>query len=136
MQKIEHIRLEAASNLALKNEITKLGLDHSLQTRFTSFVAVSETLANHDPKSTVSASVPLPQVSGVATKAYPNLNLSGSSAPEPEGIMGLLIVIMGLVARFRQNLVSMVRSLRRSIPLEGLDRSLPYKLRRDGWWLD
>ncbi|WP_057465365.1 VIT and VWA domain-containing protein [Pseudovibrio sp. POLY-S9] len=131
-----------SSNQALKNEIIKLGLDHSLQTRFTSFIAVSEAFVNHDPENAVSASVPLPQVSGVTTKAYPNL--SGSSAPEPEGIMGLLIVIMGLVARFRQNLVSMVRTIRcsitrtgqRSIPLEGLDRSLPYKLRRDGWWLD
>ncbi|KZK84958.1 Vault protein inter-alpha-trypsin [Pseudovibrio sp. Ad13] len=131
-----------SSNQALKNEIIKLGLDHSLQTRFTSFIAVSEGPVNHAPENAVSASVPLPQVSGVTTKAYPNL--SGSSAPEPEGIMGLLIVIMGLVARFRQNLVSMVRTIRcyitrtgqRSIPLEGLDRSLPYKLRRDGWWLD
>ncbi|KZK89929.1 Vault protein inter-alpha-trypsin [Pseudovibrio sp. Ad5] len=131
-----------SSNQALKNEIIKLGLDHSLQTRFTSFIAVSEGPVNHAPENAVSALVPLPQVSGVTTKAYPNL--SGSSAPEPEGIMGLLIVIMGLVARFRQNLVSMVRTIRcsitrtgqRSIPLEGLDRSLPYKLRRDGWWLD
>ncbi|KZK76868.1 Vault protein inter-alpha-trypsin [Pseudovibrio sp. W64] len=131
-----------SSNQALKNEIIKLGLDHSLQTRFTSFIAVSEGPVNHAPENAVSASVPMPQVSGVTTKAYPNL--SGSSAPEPEGIMGLLIVIMGLVARFRQNLVSMVRTIRcyitrtgqRSIPLEGLDRSLPYKLRRDGWWLD
>ncbi|KZK94472.1 MULTISPECIES: VIT and VWA domain-containing protein [unclassified Pseudovibrio] len=131
-----------SSNQALKNEIIKLGLDHSLQTRFTSFIAVSEGPVNHAPENAVSALVPLPQVSGVTTKAYPNL--SGSSAPEPEGIMGLLIVIMGLVARFRQNLVSMVRTIRcsitrtgqGSIPQEGLDRSLPYKLRRDGWWLD
>lgn len=124
----------------LKEEIIRLGLTYSLQSRFTSFVAVSENPVNALPGHAVQASVPLPKVAGVSTNAYPSLNLSGSSAPEPEGMLGAMMVLLAMAVRFRRRLRGAVRSLRRR--LAGArrepepDTSLPRSLRRDGWWLE
>ncbi|MEP3276269.1 MAG: VIT and VWA domain-containing protein [Stappiaceae bacterium] len=84
----------------LERQITKLGLDFSLQSRFTSFVAVSQKAVNTDPERAVSSAVPLSQVAGVKKSAYPSLNLSGSSAPEPESIIGFMMVMFLTVLRF------------------------------------
>ncbi|WP_428688472.1 VIT and vWA domain-containing protein [Roseibium sp.] len=130
----------------LRREITQLGLAYSLQSRFTSFVAVSESRVNDDPASTRHRNIPLPQVSNVSGNAYPSLNLSGSSAPEPEGIFGLLMVLMALAARFRRAIAGYVRLVRTRIAgffavstasrTVETDRSLPKALRKDGWWLE
>ncbi len=69
--------------------ITKLGLDFALQSRFTSFVAVSRKIVNTTGQ-TNQASVPLPQVAGVPATGYPSF--SGSSAPEPQTILGILVL--------------------------------------------
>lgn len=133
-------------NEGLKQEITRLGLTYSLQSRFTSFVAVSEKTVNTSPASAQNKSVPLPQVSGVSKNAYPSLNLSGSSAPEPEGILGLMLIVLALAARFRKNLAATLKcssgkltgkSRRSAKPvMPCTDTSLPRALRRDGWWLE
>ncbi|GAB4527806.1 MAG: VIT domain-containing protein [Roseibium sp.] len=141
-----------STDTRLENEITELGLAYSLQSRFTSFVAVSERKVNPDPASATSADVPLPQVSGVSARAYPSLNLSGSSAPEPEGLFGVMMVILGVAARFRSRLLGLFRELFRAFRRKGrrlvrrtasdtvsvgkLDRRLPRALRRDSWWLE
>ena len=62
----------AGGSPKLKAAITRLGLDFSLQSRFTSFVAVSDKVVNPDRSDTVDAQVPLPQASGVPKEAYPN----------------------------------------------------------------
>lgn len=72
-------------------EITKLGLDFSLQTRNTSFVAVSQMVVNADGPKATPASVPLPQVSGVPASAYPN-QFAGSSTPEPHAIISFIVI--------------------------------------------
>ncbi|AMN52951.1 hypothetical protein ACP90_11460 [Labrenzia sp. CP4] len=130
----------------LKHEIVDLGLTYSLQTRFTSFVAVSEKVVNGAPATASHRNVPLPQVAGVSTNAYPSLNLSGSSAPEPEGILGVMLVLLAVAARFRLKLANSFRKLRervrgfRSRDEEAAsgepDLALPRTLRRDGWWLE
>ncbi|MEE4011578.1 VIT and VWA domain-containing protein [Roseibium sp. FZY0029] len=135
-----------STDTQLKQEIVDLGLTYSLQTRFTSFVAVSEKVVNGAPGATSHRNVPLPQVAGVSTNAYPSLNLSGSSAPEPEGIFGLMLVLLAVAARFRLQLANSFRRLRDRVrgfrprgeeatPGE-LDLALPRTLRRDGWWLE
>ncbi len=73
-------------------EITRLGLKYSLQTRNTSFVAVSKQVVNDSGELAPKKSVPLPQVSGVSAEAYPQNGFSGSSSPEPEAIFGMLLV--------------------------------------------
>lgn len=77
---------------AAEKEITRLGLDYSLQTRNTSFVAVSSQVVNTTGQTAQAAAVPLPMVSGVTAQAYPSQGFSGSSSPEPEAILGLALV--------------------------------------------
>lgn len=91
---------------ALEQQIVQLGLGFNLQSRFTSFVAVSEKVVNSKPEAAVAAALPLSQVAGVKTSAYPSLNLSGSSAPEPEGIFGFIMVLGMVALRFRKKIRS------------------------------
>jgi len=100
----------------LKFKVTTLGLDHSLATKWTSFVAVSKRVVNPQPEITPEAQVPLPMVKGVNTKAYPSstsilggtkvikannntpsilgTNMAANSLPEPETVAGLLILMV------------------------------------------
>ena len=129
-----------AADDRLKQEIVRLGLAYSLQSRFTSFVAVSEKPVNPSPGRALQASVPLPKVAGVSTNAYPSLNLSGSSAPEPEGLLGAMMVLLAAAVRFRRKLRGAAQGLRRRLMgarrAPEPDTSLPRSLRRDGWWLE
>ena len=80
-------------------EITRLGLEFSLQTKNTSFVAVSQTRVNTTGQEAKPAHVALPKPSGV-----PNTAFSGASTPEPQAIFGFIIVavasLVGLRRRF------------------------------------
>ncbi|MEW6166105.1 MAG: hypothetical protein AB1651_00150 [Pseudomonadota bacterium] len=66
----------------LKRQVTELGLQFALVTKWTSFVAVSEQIYNATPEAAVAAHVPLPPVAGVTPRAY------GSSAPAFVGAAG------------------------------------------------
>ena len=57
-------------NNRLKQDIIDLGLNHSLVTQWTSFVAVDEKIVNKKPEDTQTTSVPLPKVAGVENSAY------------------------------------------------------------------
>lgn len=87
--------------------ITRLGLAFGLQSRFTSFVAVSERVVNATGTSKP-ASVALPKVSGVPASAYPRF--SGASTPEPETVFGLGVLAM----------LAAVQALRRRRRAQGL----------------
>ena len=115
-------QLNAKSNVSnkfsdeLKFKVTTLGLDHSLATKWTSFVAVSRRVVNPQPEMTAEAQVPLPMVKGVKTTAYPSsasilggrkvikannntpsilgTNMAANSIPEPETVAGLLILMV------------------------------------------
>ncbi|MEM7238113.1 MAG: VWA domain-containing protein, partial [Pseudomonadota bacterium] len=85
-------------------EITRHGLAFSLQTRNTSFVAVSKQVVKGAEQASRKAGVPLPMVSGLQPTAYPQ-TFAGSSTPEPEAIFGFLVVaamtFLGLRRRTR-----------------------------------
>lgn len=81
---------------ALREQITELGLNYSLLTRHTSFVAVDET-----PRNTTGGAKdvkqPLPLPKGVSNQAV------GRPMPEPELLWtGLLVLLMLLLARYRR----------------------------------
>ena len=80
-------------------EITRLGLEFALQTKNTAFVAVSKARVNTTSKVARPTQVALPIPSGVPKTAF-----SGASTPEPQAIIGFLIVaaasLVGLRRRF------------------------------------
>jgi len=102
----------AASDATIRQRVTQLGLDFSLVSRWTSFVAVTERLTNPNPAGTPTAAVPLPQVDGVSSLAYgdpatrvaltvpnqgapaaPASNFTGNAAPEPGIVASLLLLV-------------------------------------------
>ncbi|MEP5759956.1 MAG: VIT and VWA domain-containing protein [Litoreibacter sp.] len=84
------IAVDANPTVADK-EITKLGLEFSLQTQNTSFVAVSDAPVNTTGKRANLAGVPLPMASGVSSNAFAQ-PFAGSSSPEPQAIIGFLML--------------------------------------------
>lgn len=81
-------------------EITRLGLEFSLQTKNTSFVAVSETRVNAADQVATPARVALPIPSGVPVTAF-----SGASTPEPQAILGFIIVALASLVSLRRRLL-------------------------------
>jgi Ca-activated chloride channel family protein len=105
------------NNHELKQEVIKLGLKHSLATRWTSFIAVSNKVVNDNPEEAVDSQVPLPMVKGVTSKAYgnktkihamkktnPNMQLAqnfhGNAVPEPSTWAGILIITLAALTFF------------------------------------
>jgi len=88
----------------LKQQVTQLGLNFSLVTQWTAFVAVSEKNYNPNPTSTPNRDIPLPMVKGVDKQAYGNSNqtgtapkagnFTGAAVPEPAMLFGLFFVMM------------------------------------------
>ncbi len=118
-----HLRTESIAEDVLKAKVTELGLNFALTTQWTSFVAVSEKIVNAHPEQAEHSNVPLPMVKGVTAKAYGDnpqplvapvaaaqpmmlaQNFSGSSAPEPSTLAGLLIItIIGAWTCYRRKL--------------------------------
>lgn len=64
------LRIEEKTDATLKNQVIKLGLDFSLITQWTAFVAVTEKIYNSNVESTPTRPVPLAQVKGVSELAY------------------------------------------------------------------
>lgn len=104
------MRRDGISDNDLKQQVVKLGLDFSLITQWTSFVATSEKVYNKNPSSTQTKPVPLPQVKGVSQLAYGQGNtFAGNSAPEPEALLGLtLLTLLSLGIMRKRKLVSRV----------------------------
>lgn len=108
-----HLRQPPRSNAEIESDVTDLGLNFSLATKWTSFVAVSKKVVNTEPALAQSGNVPLHMVEGVTEKAYGTQhaamptqsagNFSGSSAPEPGVIGGLAVLTLaGLFAARRR----------------------------------
>jgi Ca-activated chloride channel family protein len=83
----------------LQGEITALGLQYSLLTQYTSFIAVDQQVRNPDANNTVSVDQPLPLPSGVSSMAVSGANVPG--APEPESLGALLVALsmLAMIAR-------------------------------------
>ncbi len=123
------LRSSGRSDEAIRERITTLGLTHALVTQWTSFVAVSRRIVNQDPSSARDSDVPLPMVKGIGPEAYgkstiqasrdagrrfvqvnglnPGQSLqaiggtfAGGATPEPEHLIGLMVMILGLAAGF------------------------------------
>jgi Ca-activated chloride channel family protein len=103
------------SDEEIQRDVTRLGLDFSLVTKWTSFVAVSEKVYNDRPENLSKRDVPLPMVEGVTELAYgerprPSTIVAGSptaggfagaSTPEP-ATLGLLVSAAAAVAALRR----------------------------------
>ncbi len=76
---------------AVKEEVVALGLDFSIVTQWTSFVAVSERIVNDDPDAAEEVGVPVPMVDGTTTAAYGGGSFGGTSTPEPTTWLALLL---------------------------------------------
>ncbi|MFZ4790298.1 MAG: VIT and vWA domain-containing protein [Candidatus Competibacteraceae bacterium] len=109
---------DAVNSDALKQRITDLGLNFSLVTPWTAFVAVSEQIVNPNPAaSTPTLPVPVAQVKGTTALAYgePATSLTGSSGgaftgggtPEPAALLGLALIAL-LFAGFWQRSAGVV----------------------------
>lgn len=93
----QELRPGRASDDALKQRVTQLGLDFSLTTQWTAFVAVSQKVYNSDPQDTPTLPVLLPQVKGVGPGAYgqpPAPAFTGNAAPEPETLFGMALMAL------------------------------------------
>lgn len=95
------LREGSVPDYLLKQQVTKLGLDFSLVTRWTAFVAVTNKIYNNDPAQTPTRPVPLAQVKGVSHLAYGNTTapspsnssqFTGFATPEPATIFGLVLI--------------------------------------------
>ncbi len=78
---------------AKRGAITSLGLQHSLLTQYTSFIAVDHLVRNPDPASAKSVNQPLPLPQGVGNMA---VGAAVPSTPEPAAWLALLVAL-GLV---------------------------------------
>jgi len=108
-------RRNAAESSAIEERLTRLGLDYSLVTQWTSFVAVSEKVVNRNPEAAAHSNVPLPMVEGVTALAYPENGqtgtqtiappqvpnvgktitvFNGSATPEPAAIAGMALLCL------------------------------------------
>jgi Ca-activated chloride channel family protein len=95
----------------LKDEVIELGLKHSLQSQFTSFVAVSKVVYNDAPETAQNKAVALPKVAATSAAAYPSA-ISGSSTPEPETWLGILLALaLGLMRYWWRFWATLVRRL-------------------------
>jgi Ca-activated chloride channel family protein len=78
---------------AKRDAITSLGLQHSLLTQYTSFIAVDHVVRNPDPANAKSVNQPLPLPQGVSNQA---VGAAVPSTPEPAAWLALLVAL-GLV---------------------------------------
>ena len=112
-----YMRAGDANENGLKDKVTNLGLDFSLTTQWTAFVAVSHKIVNAYPEQTEHKNVPLPMVKGTTAKAYgenpPPLtaaapmmvaqNFSGGATPEPSTVVGMMLMaVVGAWTLYRQ----------------------------------
>ncbi len=87
-----YLRESGVNYDTIKQEVVSLGLQFALSTRWTSFVAVSEKIVNDNAAKTPNIGVPLPKVKGVSKHAY-----AGHSTPEPEFMLGLMVMLASLM---------------------------------------
>ncbi|MEO8079959.1 MAG: trypsin, partial [Caldimonas sp.] len=75
---------------AQKDAITALGLNYSLLTQYTSFIAVDQVVRNSNPALMASVKQPLPMPAGVSNLA---IGAEVPSTPEPEAWLALAVTL-------------------------------------------
>jgi Ca-activated chloride channel homolog len=78
-----------------KKQITDLGLQYSLLTQYTSFIAVDQVVRNPNPEHATTVNQPLPLPEGVSTLA---VGAEVPSTPEPSAWLALMVVVGIVVA--------------------------------------
>jgi Ca-activated chloride channel family protein len=83
----------------LRKAITELGLEYSLLTQYTSFIAVDERIRNPQPGSATTVDQPQPLPQGVGNLAVGGAYIPGS--PEPQALGALLVTLsmLAMIAR-------------------------------------
>lgn len=133
----------------LEQRITALGLEHSLVTQWTSFIAVKEKVVNLDPSSSTNADIPLPRIKGVSDGAYPRrpviraqnpssgttVAFSGGATPEPGQLAGLLLLLTMFAIALRRVAVHRRRYGKHRNARTWQDYSLHEANGRDGGFL-
>lgn len=81
-----------------KQRITDLGLQYSLLTQYTSFIAVDQVVRNSAPQTSVSVNQPAPLPKGVSDLAVGGATLGAEvlSTPEPETLGAIAVARTGL----------------------------------------
>jgi Ca-activated chloride channel family protein len=84
---------------SLRAAITALGLEYSLLTQYTSFIAVDQLARNPVPGNTAPVAQPQPLPNGVSNLAVGGAFVPGS--PEPQSLSALLItlIMLAMIAR-------------------------------------
>ncbi len=101
MQDLATARVRGTASDSIKDTITQLGLDFSLVTRWTTFVATSEKIYNFDNANTSNLPVPGKQVAGISQQAYPQQQtFVGHGAPEAGTWLGLLVLLLNGLTYF------------------------------------
>ncbi len=98
----DQLRTTELTDDQIKDIVTQMGLDYSLVTKWTSFVAVSEKVVNPHPNNAANGQVPANQVAGVSRKAYgprasatPQFGAATAhGTPEPTVWGGLLVALV------------------------------------------
>jgi Ca-activated chloride channel family protein len=88
---------------ALREQIMSLGLNYSLLTQYTSFLAVDQVVRVNNPADTATVNQPQPMPEGVSNLA---VGAQVPSAPEPQvwGAMAVCLSMLGMLARRQRRL--------------------------------
>lgn len=88
---------------AFKQRITDLGLQYSLLTQYTSFIAVDQVVRNTAPADATTVNQPVPLPKGVSENALGGAALGAEvpSTPEPE-TLGAIAVVLSMLAMLRR----------------------------------
>jgi len=93
----QELRIAKRPDADFRERVTQLGLQHSLLTRWTAFVAVSESIYNTTPEQAGETSIVDTKVAGVGNSAYPQSSSvahGGYAAPEPGTWLGIALLLM------------------------------------------
>ncbi|MDR2260112.1 MAG: VWA domain-containing protein [Azoarcus sp.] len=84
---------------SLRQAITALGLEYSLLTQYTSFVAVDERIRNPQPGSAATVDQPQPLPQGVSNLAVGGAYVPGSPEPRTLGALLVTLSMLAMIAR-------------------------------------
>ncbi|MDR2031287.1 MAG: VIT and VWA domain-containing protein, partial [Azoarcus sp.] len=84
---------------ALREAITALGLEYSLLTQYTSFVAVDERIRNTQPADTATIDQPQPLPHGMSKLAVGGAYVPGSPEPQTLGALLVTLSMLAMIAR-------------------------------------
>ena len=106
----QQLRIDERTDAQLQQHVTQLGLEHSLLTRWTAFVAVSEEIYNPAAHATAERPVPLARPAGTRFGSTTALVAAkpvhgGYAAPEPSSWASVLLLLVFFFWLYRKRLI-------------------------------